>query len=888
LSKATYANVHLVGLGGTGTNVIQSLVESERLLRLLSSEDFGMACLAIDVADGDLANLQAAYKKTVSKLQAKGVSVDRLWVRGLNMKFNTPESLFEFMGKFNTYLLKDGIVINNYRPWIQSTMTIPPLAGGVGRMRALSKAVYNLNYYHYSEMNSAMSVFKDRVLTSKNQPIVVMNFGLGGGTGSGMVFDFARHLRSKLGSSVPLVGLAILPSSADDLLARGPAPYDALMEADILSNRGLNERAASKYGAAYANPFTALFFLPLDPVYNNRNSLGTAKKELDEAVVDVLGMLMRFDLADLLSRVGSNNDFGPNWVHTIAYLRIRYPVQDYIDYMHEYLKLLEVVGTFMGEKMTALEAINSALLNRLTELKEFYRRYLISTNNYRPDAFDAEVEEVIRRAGKYEAEFRRQVKGLEDFSSNYNQRWTKVLKAMSFAEDSAEYGIVQVLDHWNQQVSSLGASYSQLLKDLPTYSAELENLITASKFLTSSHIRQVRSYVAFVTLVAKALETLDLYIRGRNLADEVGAIYAKDTSKEGKIIAAKGETDLLPLFKAAGYILTRPETEVKVSDQYVPGIRIVKKGLDEGFRVASAELESTERLVAQKEAEISRLEKEIKKIRVDVSGKKKLLNRSLETLKSESAAAKASLEEQRADREKMRADVEKLIQLEKSLEITSAYRKTLASIVSKSTELNALMSGITTTDNYYERVVELGEAEQLKIMEKILREEEESLRGETILKEIVDRDRFKGIVKSYIRIFSVPNYSGLSDSYRTDLIWATVGIPPGLWDQELQGSLSSTLNVYSTVEASKSISIRQIPQVDPWTVTFLIVMAKARIDQIEKFPAMRNDMDAVAKSEKILFRSYLLEQGIPTVDELALQLGDKQSRQQEVEEERKA
>ncbi|HME18188.1 MAG TPA: tubulin-like doman-containing protein [Nitrososphaerales archaeon] len=886
MSRPTFASVHLVGLGGTGTNIIQSLIESERLLRLLSSEDFGIACLAIDVAEADLASLQAAYKRTVSKLEAKGVSVDRLWVRGLNMKFNTPESLFEFMNKFNTYLLKDGIVVNNYKPWIQSTMTIPPLAGGVGRMRALSKAVYNLNYYHYSEMNSAISVFKDKVLTSKNQPIVVMNFGLGGGTGSGMVFDFARHLRAKLGSSVPLVGLVILPSSADDLLARGPAPYTALMEADLMSNRALNEKAAKKYGAAYQNPFTALFFLPLDPVYNNRNSLVTAKKELDDAVIDILGMLMRFDLADLLSRVGTNNDFGPNWAHTVAYLRIRYPVQDYIDYMHEYLKLLESIGSFMAEKRKALDAINGALLNRFTELKELYRRHLIATNSYRPDSFDSEVEEIIRRAGKYEAEFKRQVRGLEDFASSYNQRWSKVLKAMSFPEDSSEYGIVQVLNQWNEHVSNLGASYGQFLKDLPSYTSELENMITASKFLTSSHIRQVRSYTGFVNLVATALETLNVYIRGKNLAEEIGPIYSKDASRQGKNAAAKGEADLLPLFKAAGYILTRPETEVKVSDQYVPGIRLVKKGLDDNFKDASAELESTERLLAQKEAEVTRLTKELKKIRLDVSGKRKLLNRSLEALQNEAAATKAQLEQQRSDREKTRADLEKLTELEKGLEMTSHYRKTLASVVAKSNELNALMSAVTTTDNYYERVVELGGAEQLKIMEKILREEEESLRGESILKEIVDKERFRGIVKSYIRIFSVPNYAGLSDTYRTDLIWATVGIPPGLWDQELQGALSSVLNVYSSVEASKSISIRQIPQVDPWTVTFLIVMAKARIDQIEKFPSMKNDMDAVMKSEKVLFRSFLLEQGVQSVEELAQQLEGRRAGSQV--EERKA
>ena len=149
MSARTYSSVHLVGLGGTGTNIIQSLVESDRLSRLLTSEDFHVACLALDVADGDLASLEAAVKKRTSQLQRSGVSTERLWVKGLNVKFNSPDALFEFMERYNTYLMKEGIVINSYKPWISSSMSIPPLAGGVGRMRALSKAVYDLNYYHY-------------------------------------------------------------------------------------------------------------------------------------------------------------------------------------------------------------------------------------------------------------------------------------------------------------------------------------------------------------------------------------------------------------------------------------------------------------------------------------------------------------------------------------------------------------------------------------------------------------------------------------------------------------------------------------------------------------------------------------------------------------------
>jgi Tubulin like len=868
MSARTYSSVHLIGLGGTGTNIIQALVESDRLTRLLASEDFRLACLALDVADGDLTSLDDAVKKRTAQLQKSGVSVDRLWVKGLNVKFNSPDALFEFMERYNTYLMKEGVVVNSYKPWINSSMSIPPLAGGVGRMRALSKAVYDLNYYHYMELNNVLSVFKDKVLTSKFQPIVVIVFGLGGGTGSGMIFDFARHLRKKLGSAVPIVGMAVLPSTADDLLARGPAPYTALMETELLFNRPLNESVVEKFGEAYRNPFTSLFFLALDPVYNNKNSLLSARQELDEALIDILHTFMNFDLADLLSRVGTNNDFGPNWTHAMAYLRIRYPVHDYVSYLHKYLHHTETVGTFMASKREAVTRINGFLANRMEHLKELFRMSLTRMNLYRPDTFETEVEDVVNRAGKYETELKKQVKGLSDFASHYDSKWEQSMKAMLFDEDTVEYGIVQLLKQWHSELEQLPRAYEEFQRGLPTALAELEESLTAAKLLTSTQIKQVRAYVNFVQLVNDALETLKLYIKAKALADNVAIRYAKDKTAEGKRAVALGEAEIVPLFKAAGYILSKPETEAKASDQYIPGIRVIKKNVEDRFKDSSSEAESFERLLAQKETEVTRLKKEMAKVKVDFSGKKKLMVRNRGALENEATGIRTRLEQLREENKMFAKELEMVKELEKGLELTSQYRKTLNSVAAQSAELNEAMSKITATGSYYERVVELSQNEQTKILNKILSEQEESLKGEEILKEIVDKDRFRGLVKSYLRVFGLPNYSGLTDRYRTDLIWTTVGIPPGLWDQDLQGTLSSVLNSYSNVEASKSISIRQTPQLDPWTITFLIVLAKANVDQVESFSSMKNDADAVRKSEKALFRSFLLEQGYRSIDDL--------------------
>ncbi len=880
----------MIGLGGTGSNVIQALVESNRLERLLSSEDFQIACLGLDIADGDLSKLQTSYKNVQSRLREKGIPAERLWVKGLNIKFNTPDALFEFMEKYNTYLMKDGVVISNYKPWIDSSFSIPPLAGGVGRQRALSKAVYALNYYHFVELNSVLAVFKDRVLTSKYQPIVLVVFGLGGGTGSGMVFDFARHLRAKLSSAVPIVGLAILPSAADDLLARGPAPYATLMEGEAVFNRDLNDRTSKQFGEVYRDPFTALFFLPLDPVYNSKSSLMGAKKELDDAVVDILNIMMNFDLADLLSRVGTNNNFGPNWVHSLGFLRIRYPVEDYVNYLHEYLKLTERIGGFLNAKKEAISMVNANLKGRYLELVELYRAHLISINSYKPETFEDELNDVIHRAGKYDIELRKQMKGIEGVAAYYSSKWSIVFQGMKFDENSVEYNLISQAQAWMESISKLSKVYDDLVHSAPDALDELESNITASKFLTATQTRMVRAYANLVTLVTTAVDTMESYLKAKGLADEVTLRYAKDQSKTGKRAVTMSETELVPLFKAFGYLVTKPEVECKSFEQYLPGIRVVKKNMEARIKEEMADTTSQGRLLAQKEAERDRVAAEVKKVRLDLTGRRKMLQKNLDSLEADLTALRTQLQKQDMENEEMRSDLEKVNQLEKSLDLTSQYRKMLNSIVSKTSELNATMSEITTTTNYYERVVELSEAEQTKMMGKILSEQEMELRGEGILRDILDRDRFRTLVRSNMRIFSVSSYAGLVDKYRSDLIWVTVGIPAALWDQELQGSLSSTLSVFSSVEASKSISIRQIPQVDPWTITFLVVFAKARLDHVEKFSSMKSDAEEVRRSEKVMFRSYLLEHGFETVEEMIskLELGKESAGGQKQSEQRAA
>lgn len=883
MSTNRYASIHIVGLGGTGTNIIQNIIESDRFLSIISSEDLQQSFLAIDIADGDIESLQEAYKRLGQRMMSRGISLDRIWLKTVKIRFSTPDALFEFINRYDKILSSEGVYIENYRPWVHSAMTIPPLAGGVGRQRALSKAIYLLNYYYYEELSGIIASFKDRVLTSRYTPIVTIVFGLGGGTGSGVVFDFARHLRSKLGTAVPIIGIAILPSSADDYLARGPAPYTALLELELLMNNDLNQRVADMYGSIYRNPFNAFFFIALEPVYNAKNNLIEAKKELDEMLSEILNLLSRFDLADLMSRVGTNNMFGPNWVHTMGYLKIRYPVDSYIRYQKEYLSLLERIGSYMALKKDLVDRIRSILDAKYQELVEILRTHLIELGSYSPETFENEVEDLIRRGGKYDVDLRTQIRALQDFVSYYNSKYSKAIKAIRFPEDKIEHGVVKKIEDLIEVMSNISNTYEAVAE---ISLDEIEQGIVSGRGFTIKQIGLLRSYLSFVKLVSSGINSIKIYLRAKSLAEELIKRYGKAQTKEAQRVKQINEVELNQLFSALQTLLSMPEMEAKTLDQVTLGLRVLRKNLEDQYRDRDSLVEHTKRLLSQKEAEENQIRSEMRSIKIDIAGRRKRLEKQLASIQSEINSLRTRLEDLERDAERSKRIYELARDLVAGLEVTSEYRKHLAQIASTEREINIIMSEITKTAKFYERVVELSEAEQMRIMEKILKEEEALLRGDEILNEIIDRDRFRATIERLIRILSIPTQVGLVNNFRTDLIWVTVSIPEKLWDQDLQMKLINILAPNLKIEASKGITVRQIPQVDPWTISILVIFAKARIEDLEMFHTMKRDASETRKAERPLFRSYLIEHWNRDIEELKLLIETKKA-QEEIREQAK-
>ncbi len=270
-------------------------------MELLQSDITRLSLLAIDIADPEIRALQETNEKVLKAMVKAGIPKERMRVTAQSIKFPTAETMFDFINqKYNEYLVNEGAKIEDFDPWLTSTMAIPPMAGGAGRRRALAKAIYALNYYQLGIVRNSINTFKEQALSSIITPTVVLMYGLGGGTGSGVFFDFARHLRRVLGSSVPIIAFVISPCGGDDPPAKGCSAFTAMNELSLLLNKDYNEYVTKTFGDIYRNPLNALIYLPLLPAYSKVGNIVNARREMDEMVVDMLYLLMDFDLADLL------------------------------------------------------------------------------------------------------------------------------------------------------------------------------------------------------------------------------------------------------------------------------------------------------------------------------------------------------------------------------------------------------------------------------------------------------------------------------------------------------------------------------------------------------------------------------------------------------------
>jgi hypothetical protein len=231
------------------------------------------------------------------------------------------------------------------------------------------------------------------------------------------------------------------------------------------------------------------------------------------------------------------------------------------------------------------------------------------------------------------------------------------------------------------------------------------------------------------------------------------------------------------------------------------------------------------------------------------------LERDLKRIEAEEADALDNLNE-------VDCTIKLYEKLGKRFELTSEYRKRLNKIVDINREYAEKIAEIVAPKKYFEKSADLTENEQLKIIFKILTEQEESLTRDVITKEILDIDHLNDYIKSVIRVFKTPSVMGYKPVYKTDYIWVTVESPPSLWTEDMSQEVYTALAGYVTSEVSRTITVRVIESRDPWTTRMLVVGGRGRPEDMEAYDEMQLLYNKSSDFERHLSRSYLLEHGV--------------------------
>ena len=116
---------------------------------------------------------------------------------------------------------------------------------------------------------------------------------------------------------------------------------------------------------------------------------------MDEMVVDMLYVLMDFDLADLLGGIGTEVGLTNNSAHTLGMMKVIYPVDDYIAAFKVNFESLQMLHDHRKEKLELLEDMNCIIKVNSDIAKNHYKNYLIKTGTYNEEQFEEKVKTVI-------------------------------------------------------------------------------------------------------------------------------------------------------------------------------------------------------------------------------------------------------------------------------------------------------------------------------------------------------------------------------------------------------------------------------------------------------------------------------------------------------------
>jgi hypothetical protein len=860
----------LIGLGSAGTNIVEAFLANRKTKELMQNDLTRLSLLAIDIADPEIRSLQETYEQITKSMIKAGIPSERMRLIAQSVKFPTAEAMFDFINqKYGEYLIGEGAKLN-FHPWLESTMAIPPMAGGAGRRRALAKAIYALNYYQLGIIRSCINSFKEQALSSIVTPTVVLVYGLGGGTGSGVFFDFARHLRKVLGSGVPIIAFVITPCGGDDPPAKGCSAFVAMNELSLLLNKDYNEYICNEYGEYYRNPLNALIYLPLLPAFSKIGNIVTARREMDEMVVDLLYLFMDFDLADLLGGIGTEVGLTNNSAHTLGMLKVTYPVEDYISAFKLNFEGMQLMQESRKEKLDILDEVSNVVKVDSEVTRDLFKNYLIKTGTFDQEQFEEKLRNLINSNPRLEEDITLHVKGIEIQVKNW---LNEIMQFLSTIKLMGKVGPIEeaiinltLRKAGSRKLNNLEALLVNLTKTHLDFSKKkeaildrLSQLIPSSQVFTLRQKKVLEDLVNISELAEKSLGILKFYDETRYLTEALIRYYEALPECKVELEELKDiQTELATIYLIIQLMLRTPSDESRMIDEhlaYINGIlarRLQKRG---NFDSEVLRVQETKK---RKEFDKSKMEIQVRKF---FGGKRYAreqllqLERDLKRIEQEEAFAIENLD--KAD-----STIKLYEKLGKRFELVSEYRKRLNKIVELQKEYTEKIATITAPKRYFEKCTDLTESEQLKIIFKILTEQEETLTRKAIFKHILDMDHYRDYMKSVVRAFKTPSIMGFKPTYKTDYIWVTVSTPPNMWTEDMSQEVYTALAGYVTSEVSRTITVRVVESRDEWETKILVVGGRGKPEDLESYDEMQLLYSKSNDFERYLSRSYLLEQGL--------------------------
>jgi hypothetical protein len=862
--------VQLIGLGSAGTNIVEAFLSNRKTKELMESDLTRLSLLAIDIADPEIRSLQETNERIQKAMIKAGIPSERMRLIAQSVKFPTAEAMFDFINqKYSEYLVGEGAKLN-FHPWLETTMAIPPMAGGAGRRRALAKAIYALNYYQLGIIRNCINAFKEQALSSIVTPTVVLVYGLGGGTGSGIFFDFARHLRKVLGSGVPIIAFVITPCGGDDPPAKGCSAFVSMTELSLLLNKDYNEFVCKTYGDYYRNPLNALIYLPLLPAFSKVGNIVNARREMDDMVVDMLYVLMDFDLADLLGGIGTEVGLTTNSAHTLGMVKVIYPVEDYISAYKLNFEGIQLLQELRKEKLDILDEINDIVKVDYEVTRDLFKNYLIKTGTFNEEQFEEKLKTTINSNPRLEDDLELHVKGIEIQVKTWLSEIMKFLSTIKLMGKTGpiEDAIINLtlrkdgtrkVDNLEALLTNLTKTHLEFSERKATILERLKQLIPSSQVFTLRQKKILEDLVNLSELAEKSLNILKFYDETRYLTNALIRYYEVLPECKSELEDLKDiQAELATIYLVIQLMLRTPSDEAKMIDEHLTYINeILTKRMQKRGNYDN-EVMRVQETKKRKEFDKEKMERQLRKtFSTKRYAREQLLalERDLRRIGEEESYALDNLN-------KVDSTIKLYEKLSKRFELIADYRKRLNKIVDLHREYREKIAKIVAPKKYFEKSADLTESEQFKIIFKILTEQEESLTRDVIFKEILDMDHFKDYMKSVIRIFKTPGVMGYKPVYKTDYIWVTVQAPPNLWTEDMSQEVYTVLAGYVTSEVSRTITVRVTEARDPWVTRLLVVGGRGKPEDLEAYDEMQLLYSKSNDFERNLSRSYLLEQGV--------------------------